>query len=208
MVSAIGLLGAGAHARELAEYAGSRGVAFFAVETAFLDAARPQLIDITTTEDSVLAVPVIAAVGAPAVRKRLVDLWGGDEYAQLIAPSAWVSPSATVAPGAVVMAGATVSQGVYLGKHVVINLGATVSHGCTLGDYVTVSPGVNIAGDTTIGSGVFLGVGASVSNGVTICDGAVVGAGAAVIANVDTPGTYVGVPARKVRDRDGWLNGF
>lgn len=207
-MSKIGLLGAGAHAREVAEYAPPRQVAFFAVETAYLNPRRAELIDIETIDPARLGVAVVGAVGAPGLRKRLVDLWRGDVFARVISPTSWVSPSATLEDGVMVMALAAVSEGVHLGKHVVINLGATVSHGCSLSEFVTLSPGVHIAGDCTIGPGVFLGVGATVSNGISICDGTVVGAGAVVISDIDTPGTYVGVPARKVGAYDGWLSGF
>lgn len=201
----IGLLGAGAHADEIAEYLPEGGVAFRAVDADHLSGGSPVLVDIATTEPDLLATPVVAAVGAPGLRRTLIERWGGHVFASVVAPSAVLSPSAVVAEGSVVMAGAVISARVQLGRHVAINIGATVSHDSVLGDYATISPGVRIAGRCVIGAGVFLGIGAVVSHGVSIVDGAVVGAGAVVLSDITEPGTYVGAPARLVKRHEGWL---
>jgi len=52
-----------------------------------------------------------------------------------------------------------------------------------------------------IGSDVWLGNGVSVLDGVTIGDGSVIGAGAVLTKSTSPYGLYVGVPARRVRDR-------
>jgi acetyltransferase-like isoleucine patch superfamily enzyme len=43
-----------------------------------------------------------------------------------------------------------------------------------------------------------VGIGATVSNGLTVCGDCMIGAGAVVVKNIDAPGTYVGVPARRM----------
>ena len=42
-------------------------------------------------------------------------------------------------------------------------------------------------------------IGATVSNGINICQDCMIGAGAVVVRDMETPGTYIGVPARKLR---------
>ena len=37
-----------------------------------------------------------------------------------------------------------------------------------------------------------------VSNNITICGGCMIGAGAVVVRDIEEPGTYVGVPARRL----------
>ena len=44
-----------------------------------------------------------------------------------------------------------------------------------------------------------LGTGATLVNDIRICDECLIGAGAVVIKNIDKNGTYVGVPARKIK---------
>lgn len=51
---------------------------------------------------------------------------------------------------------------------------------------------------TRIGNNVSIGSNATIMP-VSICDNAVIGAGAVVTGNIETPGIYAGVPARRVR---------
>ncbi|MCF0112187.1 MAG: acetyltransferase, partial [Erysipelotrichaceae bacterium] len=50
-----------------------------------------------------------------------------------------------------------------------------------------------------IGSMTWIGAGATVSNKISICSNCMIGAGAVVVKNITEEGTYVGVPAKKIR---------
>ena len=205
MSDRLGILGAGAYAREIAEIAGEAASVFFAVDREFLNPGRDDVVDIATAERSLVESEVVGGVGAPGLRRQLVETWAGSRFATVVAPSAWVSPSAALGAGCVLMPHVALSTGVVLGAHVSLNIGTTVSHDCVLGDFATLSPGVHVAGGCTLGPGVFVGIGASISNGVSIASGAIIGAGSVVIEDIIDPGVYVGVPSRKLRDHDGWL---
>lgn len=204
MTTRIGLLGSGGQAREAAEYDLSLDVAFHAVTAEHLG-ARSDLVDLATRDPDLLAVPVVAAVGAPGLRRDMVARWGGTTFARILASSAWISPSASVGEGSILAPGVVLTADVELGAHVLVNVGASVSHSSRVGDFATLSPGVRIGGDCVIGAGVFLGIGASVAHGVRIADGVVVGAGAVVVHDLTEPGVYTGVPARLRRLLDGWI---
>ncbi|MBS6324113.1 MAG: acetyltransferase, partial [Clostridium sp.] len=45
----------------------------------------------------------------------------------------------------------------------------------------------------------WVGIGATVSNNVNICDHCTIGAGAVIIRDIEESGTYVGIPARKIK---------
>jgi sugar O-acyltransferase (sialic acid O-acetyltransferase NeuD family) len=204
----IGLLGAGDQADETESFASPLAVTFRAVSVEYLRAGRRSLVDISTRDPALLATPVVAAVGTPGLRRELVGLWGGTAFAAIVSPAAWVDASAVFGAGVTVAPHVAVSVGVHIGDHVLLNIGCSVSHGSVLGDFVTVSPGVRIAGNCVIGDGVFLGIGASVSNEIRIAEGTVVGAGAVVTRDIDSPGVYVGVPARRLRDSEEWIRGI
>lgn len=55
--------------------------------------------------------------------------------------------------------------------------------------------------DIIIGNDVWIGYGVQIMNGVTIGDGAVIGAGSVVTKDVDSYCVYVGIPARKIKER-------
>ena len=74
-----------------------------------------------------------------------------------------------------------------------------IEHDCVLEDYVHVSPSATLCGTVRVGEGTHIGACAVAVNNIRIAPHSVIGAGAAVIRNADSPGTYVGVPARKIK---------
>lgn len=197
----LGLLGGGGQALEAAEFDSSVDIAFRAVS-----APSDGFIDIRTDDPALTGTPVVAAVGAPGLRRVLVQQWGSTrEFGSIISPFSWISPSASIGVGAIVAPGVVVTAGAAIGEHVILNVGSSISHTSSVGDFVTVSPGARVAGDCVIGDGVFLGIGAVVSHGVTVAPGSVIGAGSTVVSNIDRCGVWVGSPARLVRATDEWL---
>ncbi|MBR4033543.1 MAG: acetyltransferase, partial [Clostridia bacterium] len=72
-------------------------------------------------------------------------------------------------------------------------------HDSVIGDFAHISPSAALAGNVRIGEGTHIGIGASIRNNITVCSGVTVGAGAAVVKNITEKGTYVGVPARRIK---------
>jgi sugar O-acyltransferase (sialic acid O-acetyltransferase NeuD family) len=204
-VNRFGLLGASHQADETAEYLLPDLPLFRAVSHDYLDPSIADLIDIETMDAEFLSLPVVVAVGAPGLKRQLVDQWAGREYRSVIADGVILSPTATVGAGSIIAPGAIVNTRVVLGQHVLVNIGASISHDSVLGDYVTVSPGARIAGRVRLGDGAFVGIGATVANGVSVASGIVIGAGAVVISDLVDPGVYVGVPAKWRSAQEGWL---
>ncbi|NMA64614.1 MAG: acetyltransferase, partial [Clostridiaceae bacterium] len=101
--------------------------------------------------------------------------------------------------GTVVMAGVVINSSTRIGKGCIINTGATIDHDNVIEDYVHISPGVNTAGTVRVGCGTWLGIGSVVSNNITVTNNCRVGAGAVVVKDITETGTYVGVPARRIR---------
>lgn len=149
-----------------------------------------------TSEDE-----IIVAIGNPDIRQRLLETYSqkGLKVATLIHPHAVIGTGVKIGEGTVVMAGAVINPDAVVGKGVIINTGATVDHDDVICDYAHISVGAHIAGTVTIGKSTWIGAGAVVSNNLHICDRVMVGAGAAVVKNIKEQGTYVGVPARKIK---------
>ena len=62
-----------------------------------------------------------------------------------------------------------------------------------------ISVGAHVAGNVTVGSRTWVGAGATISNNVCICEDCMIGAGAVVVKDLEEAGTYVGVPARRIK---------
>ena len=155
----------------------------------------------STYEDVAPEDEVIVAIGNPSIRQRLQEQYTerGMKVATLIHPDAVIGRKVKIGEGTVIMAGTVINPDTVIGKGVIINTGATVDHDDVICDYAHISVGAHIAGTVTIGKSTWIGAGAVVSNNLHICDKVMVGAGAVVVNNIDEQGTYVGVPARKIK---------
>jgi UDP-N-acetylbacillosamine N-acetyltransferase len=87
---------------------------------------------------------------------------------------------------------------VHIGKGCVINTAAIVEHDCKIGDFSHISINSTVAGRVTIGRFAFIGAGATIRDGITISDSVIIGAGAVVVSDINEPGIYLGIPAKKI----------
>lgn len=138
------------------------------------------------------------AIGNNAVRSRIARQLKVRWYTA-IHPSAVISRYASIGPGTVVMANAVVNSCARVGAHCIINTCAIVEHDNVLEDFVHVSPAAALGGTVRVGEATHVGIGASVKNNTNICGGCAIGAGSAVVRDITEPGTYVGVPARRIK---------
>lgn len=142
---------------------------------------------------------IFVAIGNASIRERMMEDLADRTVPVLIHPNAVIGENVTIGKGTVIVAGAIINPGATIGKGCIINTGASVDHDCKIGNFVHVSIGAHVAGTVNVGRSTWIGAGAVISNNLTICGDCMIGAGAAVINDLRTPGTYVGVPAGKVK---------
>ena len=140
----------------------------------------------------------IIGIGNNAVRKTIAETYNVN-WVSIIHPSAQIAFNAEIGKGTVVMANAVVNVCATVGEHCIINTGAIIEHDNVIENYAHISPNVALGGTIRIGSLTHVGIGATVKNNTEICSDCTIGAGAVVIKNITEPGTYVGVPARKIK---------
>lgn len=197
------IIGAGGHGKVIADIIRSCG-----------DRVLGFLDDSSDPPETVCGIPVLGrsedyvnypeaklviAIGNGQVRQRVAQRLTGARWYTAVHPSAVISPMGTaIGEGTVIMAGAVINPCAVIGKHCIINTKASVDHDNRIGDYTHISVGATLAGTVTVGSTVWVGAGAVISNNLSICDESMIGAGAVVVRSIQNPGTYVGVPARKI----------
>lgn len=140
----------------------------------------------------------VIGIGDNAIRKKIAEKYHVN-WVSVIHPSAQIAVNAKIGKGSVVMANAVVNACAKVGKHCIINTGAIVEHDDEIEDYVHISPNAALGGSVCVGTLTQIGIGAAVKNNVQICGNCVIGAGAAVVRDIKEKGTYVGVPARKIK---------
>lgn len=140
------------------------------------------------------------AIGNNVTREKIQEklINEGVSIVTLIHPSAVIGSDVEIKTGTVVMAGVVINSSSRVGKGCIINTSSSLDHDNIIEDYVHISPGSNISGTVSIGKGNWIGIGSVINNNVNICSGCKFGAGAVVIKDITEPGTYVGVPARRI----------
>ena len=140
----------------------------------------------------------VIGIGNNVTRKMIAEKYDVN-WVTLVHPSAQIGVNVSIGKGAVVMAGAVINPCATVGAHCIINTGAIVEHDNVIGNYAHISPNAAIGGTVRVGALTHIGIGATVKNNTDICGGCVIGAGAVVIRDITESGTYVGVPARKIK---------
>lgn len=140
----------------------------------------------------------LIAIGNNGIRRRIAEKLNVSWYTA-IHPTAVVSGYAHIDPGTVVMPNAVINADAKIGAHCIINSGAIVEHDDVLADYVHLSPGAALGGTVRVGAQTHIGIGVVVKNNLNICGACTIGAGAVVVKDITEPGTYAGIPARRMK---------
>ena len=203
MAKPVIILGAGGHARVIAEALQRSGKAILGL----LDARIPaytavsglmvlggdeHLVDYSPN-DVELANGIGSLPGKCEDRLRVFRTYKekGYGFATVIHPSAVLPEELALGEGAQVMAGAILQPGVAVGINSIINTGAIVDHDCIIGDHCHIAPGTVLSGGVRVGDEAHIGTGAHVIQGMVIGRGAVVAAGATVYRPVAEGVCYI-----------------
>jgi sugar O-acyltransferase (sialic acid O-acetyltransferase NeuD family) len=150
-------------------------------------------------------ITVYVAVGSPVIRKKIVEQLKG--FPNIHFP-VFIDPKldydkrpgkVSVDEGSIICPRIYLTTDTHIGKFTHINLGSTIGHDTQIGDFCTISPGCNISGNVIIGNNVFIGTNATLVEKIQIPDGTIIGAGCVVTKSITEPGTYVGIPAKKIK---------
>ena len=144
---------------------------------------------------------VVCSIGTGKTRKRVMEEVLRNpklRAATLIDPAAIVGRNTQVDEGCIVCAGTVLTVSCRLEAHTIVNLNCTIGHDTVLEPFCTVHPGTNLSGKVRVGACTDIGTGTKIIQGLTVCPGCTLGAGSVVVRDITEPGTYVGVPAKRV----------
>ncbi|MGC4057577.1 MAG: acetyltransferase [Chitinophagaceae bacterium] len=152
------------------------------------------------------AIHFYVAIGDMQLRRKIVQgirqIFSDSVFPNLVASEGipdFDEALSFMGEGNIFFPGTRLTTHIRLGSHNHFNQGVSVSHDVVIEDYNTFSPGARIAGTCSIGSGTFWGVNAVAIDKVSVADHCVIGAGAVITRTITEPGTYAGVPARKIK---------
>lgn len=190
------IIGAGAFARELKTYMGY-DVPMFVDDKYFSD--NDSNIH-RLSEFNPLEYRVVVAIADPVVRERIVKgLPKHTEYFTYIDPSAMIIDDSDIGIGSIICPNVIISINTRLGEHTQLNMLTTIGHDSVVGDYFTTAPGAKVSGNCTIGDRVYLGTNAAIREKINITSDVTIGLLGGVVKDINESGTYVGVPATKIK---------
>lgn len=138
-------------------------------------------------------------IGNNDLRKIISEKYKELHYYTAIHPSAQIALDVDIEEGTVIMANSCINTSSKVGKHVIINTGVVVEHDNIIENYVHISPNATLCGTVKIGELTHIGAGAVIKNNISITNHCTIGAGAVVVKDISEKGTFVGVPAKKIR---------
>lgn len=139
---------------------------------------------------------LINGVATLDIRRKLVAELPNYTFQSLLLGN--VSRFAKLGVATITVPTSTLMANATLGNHCILNFNTYVAHDCVVGDFCTLAPYAGICGHATTGNNVSLGVNSTILPRVHVCDDVIIGAAACVTKHITEPGTYVGIPARKI----------
>ncbi|NDY74608.1 acetyltransferase [Desulfobacter hydrogenophilus] len=146
-------------------------------------------------------VSLVLIFGIPSTRKKVYDrihAWGNFDFPAIIHPTAIIPDLSQVACGTVIYPQVVSDPDSKIGSFSLINKHSSIGHDSLINDFCVISPNSSIGGFAKIGTCCFVGMNVAIIQGITICKNVTIGAGASVVKDIDSEGTFVGVPARKI----------
>lgn len=197
----LALFGYGGHAREVARQIKPYKTSISDQITFYVDPEHVNGISKSILEFNPEIEMLMVAVADCKERKRIVNkLPKSTKYLTFIHPTAQImGEDIEIGEGSFIGANSVLTTNIKLGKHSILNRGNQIGHDTKIGDYFSAMPGAIISGNVTVGDGVYIGTNASIKEKVNITSDVIVGLNSGVINNIDQKGTYVGLPAKKIK---------
>lgn len=170
------------------------------------DVTVPEVDTVLGRIDYLLHIPqkpyVVISIANAAVRKKYAELFAseGFEFATLIHPDVTIRGNRVkIGEGTIICSKTNISINVQIGKHCIINTSCGFGHDTTVGDYCGFMPRTVLTGEVVVGDSCYFGVRSTVINRINITDHCTVGACACVVKDLTESGTYVGIPAKRIK---------
>lgn len=144
----------------------------------------------------------IIAIGSPDLKFKIYNNINSNktQFPSIIHPSViYDCRSFKIGKGSIICPGTILTTAIVIGNFVHLNINSTVGHDCEIGDFTTISPGVQISGNVKLLEKSFVGTGASILERISVVSNTIIGSGAVVTKSIEDGGTYVGMPAKKIK---------
>jgi sugar O-acyltransferase (sialic acid O-acetyltransferase NeuD family) len=191
------LIGNGGHAREIMSQMGNPNIIRFVHDDYWNK--EPNVFPLSQFDP--FKYKIIVAVGNSKDRYDIVDkLPKETQYFTFIHPTALIlDDNIKIGEGSFIGAYSILTTNIKIGKHALLNRGNHIGHDTIIGSYFSAMPGAIVSGNVTIYDIVYLGTNSSIKEKTSIHSLSTIGLNSGVVKNIEEPGTYVGVPSKKLK---------
>lgn len=187
------LIGYGGHAREVMSQMGKKLPCF--VDDDFM---TEETLPLSTFDPKKYKVMVV--LGNSKDRYDMVQkLPKETKFFTWVHPTALIMQDVKIGEGSFIGAYSILTTNIKIGSHAILNRGNQIGHDCKIGNYFSMMPGSIVSGNVKIYDCVYMGCNSSIKEKLSIHSMSTIGMGAAVVTNINDTGTYVGVPAKKIK---------
>ncbi|MBR5642774.1 MAG: hypothetical protein IKW77_01135 [Salinivirgaceae bacterium] len=109
-----------------------------------------------------------------------------------------------IGEGSLILPGTYVGPYSEIGLGTIIRPGTVLAHHDKIGNYNWIADGCTLGGGVIMGSHCFLGLGTTIRNEVSIADYTFIGAHSYVAKDTELSKAYIGIPAKKVCEKDAY----
>jgi len=190
------LIGNGGHAREIMAQAGDQNIPRFVDDKYWKK--EPNVLPLSEFDPG--KYEVLIAVGSSIDRFDISQkLPAETKYYTFVHPTALImDTNVEIGEGSFIGAYSILTTNIKVGKHALLNRAVHIGHDSVVGDYFSAMPGSIVSGNVTVHDCVYLGTNASIREKLTIHSLATIGLNSGVVKDITRPGTYVGVPAKRL----------
>jgi UDP-N-acetylbacillosamine N-acetyltransferase len=200
----IAVFGAGGHTRSLLNIIELNNLKIFGIYDEKLTGSSDECINDYKILGGVQDIPaeckVVISKGDNLARGRYFTYFQSQIYKEnLIHPTARIEKRVSLKGSNQIFADAYINANVHIGENNILNTKSLIEHEVRIGSHNHISVGAILCGRATIGNYCFVGAGVVIIDKVSVVDNVIIGANAVVTENIVQPGTYLGVPARKIK---------
>jgi len=190
----LAIFGYGGHAKEVASQIDD-SVVFYVDDKYSNEYAKP------ISQFDPKKYKIIVAVSNPKDRERIVkSLPKETQFFSFIHPTSLImSDNIEIGEGSFIGAYSIMTTNIKIGKHTILNRGNHIGHDCFIGDFFSMMPGSIVSGTVNVGDRVYMGTNSTIIENKFISSDTTIGANTVIIENINTGGTYVGVPGKKIK---------
>jgi sugar O-acyltransferase (sialic acid O-acetyltransferase NeuD family) len=142
---------------------------------------------------------VIIAIANPDDKEKLYQKMKSKvRFITYIDPTAIIGKYTKIGEGCVICPNSIISANAILGDCVTVNLGSQIGHDAKVGSFSSLMGNVDIGGSSSLGKKCYMGTQSCLTPKIKLGDDITIGIGSVVVNNLVEPGTYFGVPARKI----------